>query len=95
MDRAEARAFRAVVHGRVQGVGFRYSAIREAKRLGVRGTVRNTVGGAVEVFAEADDAALSLFEAWLRRGPAGAHVRSVDLDWVAPSGRRESFDVEF
>jgi acylphosphatase len=95
VDRAEARAFRAVVHGRVQGVGFRYCAIREAKRLGVRGTVRNTPGGAVEILAEADEAALALFAAWLKRGPPGAHVRSVDLDWVAPSGRHEGFEVEF
>ncbi|MCX7038829.1 MAG: acylphosphatase [Spirochaetes bacterium] len=95
MERAERRAFQAVVHGRVQGVGFRYSAIREANRLGIRGTVRNTAGGDVEVFAEADDAALALFAAWLREGPPGARVWSVDLDWVAPTGRHEGFEVEF
>ncbi len=95
MDRPEARAFRAVVHGRVQGVGFRYSAIREAERLGVRGSVRNTARGDVEVFAEADGAVLALFAAWLKQGPPGARVRSVDLDWVNPTGRHEGFEVEF
>lgn len=95
MGRAETRAFQAVVHGRVQGVGFRYSAIREANRLGVRGTVRNTSAGDVEVFAEGEATALAAFEAWLREGPPGAHVRSVDLDWVAPSGRHAGFEVEF
>ena len=79
----------------MQGVGFRYSAIREANRLGIHGTVRNTAGGDVEIFAEADEAALALFAAWLKQGPPGAHVRSVDLDWVAPSGRHEGFEVEF
>lgn len=95
MDRAEGRAFLAVVHGRVQGVGFRYCAIHEANRLGVRGTVRNIAGGDVEVLAEADEAALALFAAWLKEGPAGARVRSVDLHWVAPTGRHEGFEVEF
>ncbi len=95
MGPAETRAFHAIVHGRVQGVGFRYSAIREAHRVGIRGTVRNTPAGDVEVLAEGDAAALGLFEAWLRRGPTGAHVRSVDLEWVAPTGRHEGFEVEF
>jgi acylphosphatase len=79
----------------VQGVGYRYSAVRQARSLGIRGTVRNTAQGDVEVYAEADAEALVSFASWLKQGPAGAHVHSVDLEWVAPEGSRGSFEVEF
>ena len=90
---AETRAFVATVRGRVQGVGFRWTAVREARALGIRGMVRNTAAGDVEVYAEAEGPALEAFLDWLHEGPPGAHVHGVDLDWVAPSGRWESFEA--
>jgi acylphosphatase len=76
-------------------VGFRWTAVRQAQALGIRGMVRNTAAGDVEVYAEADAAALEAFADWLRTGPPGAHVHGVDLDWVAPGEAGESFEVEF
>ena len=95
MDAPEPRALHAIVRGRVQGVGFRYAAIREANRLGVRGTVRNTDDGCVEVIAEALADQLALFLAWLEHGPAGAHVRKVDVSYQQPSGAYRGFEIEF
>jgi len=92
---AESRAFHAIVRGRVQGVGFRYSTIRQANSIGVRGTVRNTEDGCVEVVAEGDADQLAVFLAWLERGPPGAHVRKVDVDPIPPRGVYGGFDVEF
>jgi len=89
------RAFRALVIGRVQGVGFRYSAIREARRLGINGTVSNLPDGTVEVMAEGDADRLARFASWLRRGPPGAHVRDLQIEWIAFSGRYADFEVEF
>ena len=88
-------AFRAVVSGRVQGVGFRYSAVRQARSLGLTGSVANRPDGSVEVAAEGDAAALERLLAWLRRGPPGAHVREVQVDWLPWSGRFRGFDVDF
>jgi len=88
-------AFRAVIQGRVQGVGFRYSAVREARRLRVRGIVANLPDGSVEVQAEGDAAALESFLAWLRRGPPGARVHEVQLEWVSATGRFTSFEISF
>ncbi len=85
----------AVVRGRVQGVGFRYSAVREARRLGLRGTVANLPDGSVGVEAEGSRAALEALLAWLRRGPPGARVSGVDVSWGNASGRFTSFDVSF
>lgn len=95
MDPSPRAGIYAVVHGRVQGVGFRYSAIREARRLGLSGTVSNRGDGAVEVCAEGTADALERFIAWLRRGPPGAHVTDVDVDARPFSGAWQGFDVEF
>ena len=95
MPDAAPRAFRARVTGRVQGVGFRWSAVREARRLGLRGRVRNADDGSVEVEAEGDPSALADFLAWLRRGPSGAFVSDVDVEPVPPGGSRGDFDIEF
>jgi acylphosphatase len=95
MPGAAPRAFRARVTGRVQGVGFRWSAVREARRLGLRGWVRNADDGSVEVEAEGTPSALEEFLAWLRRGPEGAFVSDVEVHPAAPGGARGDFDVEF
>lgn len=67
-----------LVHGRVQGVGFRWSTTRTAEELGVRGTVRNRADGSVEVHAEAPAEAMRDLEEWLRRGPRSARVEAVE-----------------
>jgi acylphosphatase len=88
-------AFHAVVSGHVQGVGFRYSAVRQARALGIAGSVANRPDGSVEVDAEGNAAALERLLAWLRRGPPGAYVREVQVDWLPWGGRFRGFDVEF
>ena len=94
-DEGGKKAFRALVIGRVQGVGFRYSAIHEARRLGVNGTVANLPDGSVEVVAEGDAGKLTRFASWLRRGPPGAHVRDLQIQWTPFTGRYADFEVEF
>ena len=90
-----AAAFHAVVSGRVQGVGFRYSTIRQARALGLSGTVSNQSDGSVEVDAEGPRPSLERLLAWLSHGPPGAHVRDVSVEWRPWSGRYQGFDVEF
>ncbi|HVO38153.1 MAG TPA: acylphosphatase [Spirochaetia bacterium] len=91
----DRRGFRAVVHGRVQGVGFRYSAVREARSLGLSGTVANRFDGTVEVAAEGDARRLAVFVSWLHKGPPGSRVTSVDVQWLAWTGAYQDFDVDF
>ncbi len=92
---AGGSSFHAVVTGRVQGVGFRYSAVRQARALGLTGTVSNRYDGSVEVEAEGPLRALERFLEWLHRGPPGAHVRAVDVQWREVTGRFADFDVDF
>jgi acylphosphatase len=63
-----------LVQGRVQGVGFRWFVQREAGELGLRGWVRNTEEGEVEVVASGTEADLAELRASLRRGPRGSRV---------------------
>jgi len=87
-------AFFARVHGRVQGVGFRYSAVREAQHLRLNGWVRNSAYGDVEVWAEGPAESLGLYLAWLKQGPQFSRVDSVDVVDQVPRGYR-SFSVEY
>jgi acylphosphatase len=63
-----------LVQGRVQGVGFRWFVQREAAMLDLRGWVRNTEEGEVEVVAYGSEADLAELRASLRRGPRGSRV---------------------
>ena len=80
----EAR--RVVVHGRVQGVGFRWFVVRNAEALGVGGTVRNRPDGAVEAILRSADAADvdSLIQR-IRRGPPASRVERVEVDPIEGS----------
>lgn len=71
------KAVRAVVKGRVQGVGFRYWTKKEAYFLGLHGYVKNLDDGSVEAFLEGDDDAVkSMLEA-LHQGPDLSNVTEV------------------
>ena len=77
---------RIIVTGRVQGVGFRASCGREAKRLGLAGSVRNRADGSVEVVAEGDEAAVESLTDWCRVGPTFARVQSIECINETPAG---------
>jgi len=80
--------------GVVQGVGFRYTAIRIAKRAGVTGWVRNAPDGRVEIVAEGDEAALERFLRELREY-FHTYVRDVQVEWQAATGEFTEFGVRF
>ena len=68
---------RILISGRVQGVGFRYSTVREARRLGLSGWVRNTEDGRVELVANGTQMEIHQLTDWCQSGPPGARVTSV------------------
>src|SRR5438309_10511235 len=68
---------RFLVHGHVQGVGFRWWVWRQATRLGLRGLARNLRDGSVEVIAEGAESALAELERALAQGPPDAKVECV------------------
>jgi acylphosphatase len=91
----DAGAFFAQVRGRVQGVGFRYSAYNEAIRLGLTGWVRNTCDrDVVDVWVEGPQENLDRFLRWLHQGPSRARVESVDAEDKIPTGSYRVFSIE-
>jgi len=85
-------ARRAVISGRVQGVGFRFFAERAARESGIRGWVRNLPDGNVETVAEGEEEAVVRYLDRLRRGPIGAKVTAVTAEAV-PAGHFPSFEI--
>lgn len=80
---------RLVVHGDVQGVGFRWSCARAAEILGVHGWVLNRADGAVEIVAEGDPSAVDELVTWAHHGPRHAVVSRVEVIEEAPQGLRD------
>jgi len=90
---ASAQRVHLRISGRVQGVGFRYGAVDEARRLGLTGWVRNTPGGQVEVVAEGPEDRLRRFVAWCHGGPPSALVVAVEEQWGAATGEYSDFRI--
>jgi len=84
---------RFVVHGAVQGVNFRSSAVREALRLAITGRVWNREDGSVELIAEGSGGALAALQSWLNEGPPGAEVREVERAELGGKARYEGFNI--
>jgi acylphosphatase len=91
------RARKFWVSGQVQGVGYRYFAVRVAREIGVQGWVRNLSDGRVEAYAAGPAHLLEDFEARLRRGPPAGEVRGVEVEEVTldknVDARIEGFDI--
>lgn len=89
------KRLRAIIAGRVQGVGFREFVRAEGAARGLTGYVSNAVDGAsVEVVAEGDEAALSDLVEALHRGPRFARVDNVDFTFSDASKAFSRFSVE-
>jgi acylphosphatase len=89
-------ALRAIVRGRVQGVGFRDYVETRARSLGLTGYVCNLSDGrSVEVVAEGPRHDLERLADCLHKGPTGAHVTAVETDWRTPTGTHAGFRTKY
>jgi len=86
----------ATIHGRVQGVFFRYFVCDLARELGLKGYVSNSPSGdSVEVQAEGDKGQLDKLVEQLKIGPPGARVGKVETNWADCSGRFSDFRIRY
>jgi acylphosphatase len=94
-DKHNTQELLAIVHGIVQGVGFRYFVIERASSLGLRGYARNSRNGDVEVLAQGPRPALERLLTLLRQGPAAARVQDVQITWRHPTEHFSGFHVRW
>ncbi len=89
-------AVRAIVRGRVQGIGFRDYVLTRAGFLGLTGYVRNLPDGrSVEVVAEGARPDLEQLLDYLREGPRISRIDAVDAEWREATGAYDGFGVGF
>ena len=85
----------AFYSGRVQGVGFRYTAERIALENGLVGCVKNLPDGRVELICEGEKNKIEGFLSKIKEGALGLHIKKVDCEWEKPSHKYKDFCIEF
>jgi acylphosphatase len=83
------------VSGRVQGVFFRQNTKQQAQRQGVKGWVKNLDDGRVEAVFEGEEPAVKTLVEFCRKGPRGAVVTDVQVEWTPFNGEFEDFDIAY
>lgn len=94
-DKNNKEELYALVHGQVQGVGFRYFVSHRALSLGLRGYARNKGDGNVEVVAQGTRNSLEALLALLRQGPSAAEVDDVETIWREPTEHFSGFSIRW
>lgn len=88
------KRLRAQFSGSVQGVGFRFTAERLARRFPVTGFVRNLANGKVELVAEGEEQTLQEFLAAVRQAFRD-DIRDVAAEWAAATAEFKGFGIKF
>ncbi|MFE4105304.1 acylphosphatase [Almyronema epifaneia] len=84
-----------IVHGVVQGVGFRYHTRQRALQLGLTGYVKNLPAGTVEIVAEGEASALQALLSWAKQGPPAADVTHVEATKQTATQKFDSFAIAY
>ena len=83
------------IHGKVQGVGYRFFATRVARRMGLKGWINNERDGTVAAAVEGEKEAIDDWIEELKEGPRYAEVTKIEQETKEYTGRLPDFDVKF
>ncbi len=83
---AKTKSAHVLISGRVQGVGYRFSTVEQAQKLGLCGWVSNLSDGRVEAIFEGNSETLDSMIAWCHQGPSSAQVTDVTVTYQQPQG---------
>ncbi|NVM98280.1 acylphosphatase [Arthrobacter sp. SDTb3-6] len=92
-EHTEAVRLAAVVHGTVQGVGFRYLTARKARGLQLAGSAVNRADGTVDVVVEGPETAVRQLLEWLESDRAPGRVSALDATFGPATGRLHGFEA--
>ena len=84
-----------IIQGVVQGVGYRFFVLNQARLYDVKGYVKNMPDGTVQVVAEGDKGIVKDFVERLRIGPLSAHVTGVDVKWQEKDSGFTEFRLQY
>lgn len=87
--------FHIIVHGRVQGVGFRFYTQQQANNFGIKGWVKNRADGTVEIVAQGDKTTMQKFVASVKKGSPASKVEHVEIKEVRRTKGYNSFQVKY
>ena len=87
------RRMHVFVKGTVQGVYYRYNALKKAEEYHLTGWVRNRADGSVEMVCEGTEEDINNMVRWCKQGPEGAYVREVETDWKQYTGEFNVFEI--
>ena len=94
-DYSDKVGARAIYKGRVQGVGFRFTAQRYANETGVTGYVKNLWGGQVEIVAEGEKKKVETFLERIKNGPLSRYIDDVETHYSKYTGQFRDFHIRF
>ena len=83
------------VYGLVQGVFFRYTTRKIARKLGLTGIVKNLPDGSVYIEAEGPEDKLTELIKFAKKGPKSANVESIDYEYKEVQNKHKGFDYSF
>lgn len=83
------------IHGRVQGVCFRYYTKDKAQKLGLKGYVRNANYDRVEIVAEGGESSIKQLLEFAKKGPPSAHVTECTVDYHKATGEFDNFSIRY
>jgi acylphosphatase len=87
--------FHIFVSGRVQGVFFRESARRKAKKLGINGWVKNLADSRMETLLEGDKEKMEEMIRWIKKGPIFAKVEGMEVLIEEYQGEFDDFEIKY
>jgi acylphosphatase len=89
------RRVKIIVKGLVQGVYFRATTRQQARQLNVTGWVKNRWDGSVEILAEGNKEKLDRLIAWCHKGPSGASIEGVKVEWQSFLDEFQDFIIAY
>lgn len=84
-----------LIHGSVQGIGYRFFAVRTAREMGLAGWVKNLPTGEVELEVEGESQILENYLQYLQTKHPWANVHDVEVTWLSYEGKFQNFEISY
>ena len=82
-----------IIDGKVQGVGYRYSAKSKANSLKIKGSVENMPNGTVEIYCLGSDENIDAYINYLKNNPGWSHVDNIEIEDIEERNIKEKLEM--